>query len=111
MKTAIVLAMILWVGTASAQDQLRDEVAGLKRDLSRPINEWTDKSVQETFQKFLNLSVQKILWDDEFYARVKNRLPARQPKIRVTIDLELRTPYIRGDEIVVPVSYLRYLSA
>jgi Zn-dependent peptidase ImmA (M78 family) len=111
MKTAILLAMMLCVGTASAQDQLRDQIAGIKRDFSRPISEWTDEFVQETFQKFLNLSVQQILWDDEFHARVKDRLPARQPKVRVTIESELRTPYINGNEIVVPVSYVRYLYA
>src|ERR1019366_7142697 len=111
MKTAILLAMMLCVGTASAQDQLRDQIAGIKRDFSRPSSEWTDEFVQETFQKFLNLSVQQILWDDEFHARVKDRLPARQPKVRVTIESELRTPYINGNEIVVPVSYVRYLYA
>ena len=95
---------------ATAQSSLEQKVQELRQDLSRPIVQWDDSFVVTTFQKYLNLYLD-LLWEPDFHHKVAAYLPKKRPKIHIEVAGELRTPYIRKDEIVVPAEYLRYLAA
>jgi hypothetical protein len=108
-KRLLLLLLVLAIPTP-AQETLEQKAERLRRDFSRPAAEWDDTFVVSTFEKYLNLYLD-LLWDPSFYPRVAVHLPKNRPKIRVLVAGEFRTPYMRSEEMIVPVECLRYLAA
>src|SRR5580693_3071293 len=108
----LLAALVLLSGSSSsAQVNLEEQASDLRKDFARPVSEWDDAFVQKTFQKYLNLYVEGLLWDPAFHSEMQAYLPEEKPHLRVDVTLELRTPYVNGNEIVIPVAYIRYLWA
>src|SRR5208283_3991299 len=103
---SIGLLLLLWSAPIRAQESLEEQASDLRKDFARPVAEWDDAFVQNTFQKYMNLYVQGILWDPAFHSEMKAHLPVKQNQIRVQVSLELRTPYVNENEIIIPVAYL-----
>ena len=110
MKQAAMSLFLALTLTAATQDGLEQKAQELRQDLSRPIVQWDDSFVMTVLERYLNLYLD-LLWEPEFRHKVEGYLPKRRPKISVEVAGELRTPYIRKDEIVVSAEYLRYLVA
>jgi hypothetical protein len=107
----LALIAVVWLASASAlgQQTVEDQVRELKQTFSTPVVGWTDDFVKKNIGKLIDIYVNRVIWDPEFYKKVKNKLPPTPPTIQVISSSELRTPYVAGQTIVFPAAYLEYL--
>lgn len=103
------LCIVLLAMPLSAQQSLERQAEDLKRAFSTPIVNWDPTFIKATFQKYVDLYVNQLLWDPEFQKKMKNNLPKATPSIVVRVTDELRTPYAENGQIILPVSYIAYL--
>lgn len=110
MRVLLSAAIFLLVTAAATAQTVEQQVAELRQAFSRPIVEWDSAFIQATFQKYVNLDVNDLLWDPGFQKKVKDNLPGTPPSVVVQVTGEVRTPYAERDRIVLPVEYIAYLS-
>jgi len=104
-----VLLLCLLSGYLSAQQTAEQQAEDLRRAFSTPIVDWDEAFIQTTFQKYIDLYINKLLWDPDFQKKMRNNLPKAVPKITVRVTNELRTPFAEDGQIILPVSYIAYL--
>lgn len=110
MKSVTIVLLLALTGAAIAQVDIEKEADQIKKRLSIPVAQWDDELVITTFQRYLDLYLD-FLWSKDTHQKIKSYLPVDRPHVKVAVSGELRTPYERHDEIMVPVEYLRYLTA
>jgi hypothetical protein len=104
-----VLLLCLLSGNLSAQQTVEQQAEDLRRAFSTPLVDWDQAFIQTTFQKYIDLYINKLLWDPDFQKKMTNNLPRVAPKVTVRVTDELRTPFAENGQIILPVSYIAYL--
>jgi hypothetical protein len=103
------LLLLLLSDTLVAQQSIEQRGEELKRAFSTPVVEWDDVFIETTFQKYIDLYVNSLLWDQDFQKKMTNYLPRVAPKVTVRVTSELRTPFAENSQIILPTSYIAYL--
>ena len=108
MKRAIAALLLLSLSKAEAQDDLAKKAEELKQFFSTPAVGWTDHIVAEQIRKYLLIYLD-MLWDPDFHRKVSAMLPQARPEFEVRVAGSLRSPYVDGNVVKVPVEYVAYL--
>jgi hypothetical protein len=104
-----VLLLCLLSVSLSAQQTVEQQAEDLRRAFSTPLVDWDQAFIQTTFQKYIDLYINKLLWDPDFQKKMTNNLPRVAPTVNVRVTNELRTPFAENSQIILPVSYIAYL--